>query len=187
MRGGSVQSTYVFAVMHGVNLDWSKEKRRKEIKTSDRRLEIKMAELEKINTYKMWRGYMHASFSLSYSSSSFSMLLHRALQSTRSFSGKYGSLILYLVTFVTYFIQTGMISRSLTTTTTTRLKELDKLHEGHRFAKVPERQLLEMEGPDSSKFLQGLITNHMPLISAGGDGFYTAFLTPQVNIRVEQR
>lgn len=37
-----------------------------------------------------------------------------------------------------------------------------------------------MEGPDSSKFLQGLITNHMPLISSGGAGFYSAFLTPQV-------
>jgi folate-binding Fe-S cluster repair protein YgfZ len=75
-----------------------------------------------------------------------------------------------------------------TTTTAaaaTGIKELDPLHQGHRFAKVPHRQLLEMEGPDASKFLQGLITNHMPLISAGGDGFYTAFLTPQVKNKVE--
>ncbi|ORZ00538.1 hypothetical protein BCR43DRAFT_511533 [Syncephalastrum racemosum] len=36
-----------------------------------------------------------------------------------------------------------------------------------------------MDGVDVPKFLQGLITNHMPLIAAGGDGFYTAFLTPQ--------
>ncbi|KAI8332125.1 hypothetical protein BC941DRAFT_474536 [Chlamydoabsidia padenii] len=86
------------------------------------------------------------------------MLAVRLIQSTRSFP-------------------VGMIKRTLATTT--GIKELDGLHQGHRFAKVPNRQLLEMEGPDTPKFLQGLITNHMPLISAGGDGFYTAFLTPQ--------
>ncbi|KAI8096655.1 uncharacterized protein BX664DRAFT_324547 [Halteromyces radiatus] len=73
----------------------------------------------------------------------------------------------------------GLTCRSLTTAKANGFQELDPLHQGHRFAKVPQRQLLEMEGPDSTKFLQGLITNHMPLISAGGDGFYTAFLTPQ--------
>ncbi|ORZ01889.1 hypothetical protein BCR42DRAFT_429821 [Absidia repens] len=74
----------------------------------------------------------------------------------------------------------GSARRALSTSTpTVALKELDSLHQGHKFAKVPHRHLLEMDGPDSAKFLQGLITNHMPLISAGGDGFYTAFLTPQ--------
>ena len=62
----------------------------------------------------------------------------------------------------------------------TKVQEKDSLHEGNHFAPIPKRGLIEIEGPDTAKFLQGLITNHMPLISAGGDGFYTAFLTPQV-------
>ncbi|CAO3617476.1 unnamed protein product [Cunninghamella echinulata] len=69
--------------------------------------------------------------------------------------------------------------RSFSTTKKACFQELDTLHQGHHYSSIPKRYLLEMEGPDSSKFLQGLITNYMPLISAGGDGFYSAFLTPQ--------
>lgn len=54
------------------------------------------------------------------------------------------------------------------------------MHEGDHYALVPNRSLIEIEGPDTAKFLQGLITNHMPLIATGGNGFYTAFLSPQV-------
>ncbi|KAL7753899.1 ccr4 associated factor [Sorochytrium milnesiophthora] len=50
---------------------------------------------------------------------------------------------------------------------------------GNHYARLPERGLLLLEGPESTKFLQGIITNHMPKIERGGDGFYTAFLTPQ--------
>ncbi|CAG8583316.1 22321_t:CDS:2, partial [Gigaspora margarita] len=46
------------------------------------------------------------------------------------------------------------------------------------YVQVPDRGLVEVGGEDSIKFLQGLITNHMPLIQSGGDGFYTAFLNP---------
>ncbi|KAI8143600.1 hypothetical protein BJV82DRAFT_611043 [Fennellomyces sp. T-0311] len=63
--------------------------------------------------------------------------------------------------------------------TTPVFQETDNGHKGDHFAPIPERGLIEIEGPDTAKFLQGLITNHMPLIAAGGDGFYTAFLTPQ--------
>ncbi|CAO3625724.1 unnamed protein product [Cunninghamella blakesleeana] len=87
------------------------------------------------------------------------MLLSRTLRSTKQFS------------VFTY--------RSFSSTKVTRFQELDALHQGHHYSSIPKRYLLEMEGPDSSKFLQGLITNHMPLISSGGAGFYSAFLTPQ--------
>ncbi|CAG8731049.1 6507_t:CDS:2, partial [Dentiscutata heterogama] len=46
------------------------------------------------------------------------------------------------------------------------------------YVQVPDRGLVEVGGEDSVKFLQGLITNHMPLIQSGGDGFYSAFLSP---------
>lgn len=62
-----------------------------------------------------------------------------------------------------------------------RFEEKDDLHRGSHYARIPERGVLEIEGPDTAKFLQGLTTNHMPLIAAGGDGFFTAFLTPQVS------
>ncbi|KAI8074143.1 hypothetical protein BC940DRAFT_339019 [Gongronella butleri] len=57
--------------------------------------------------------------------------------------------------------------------------ELDAVHAGHHYAKIPGRELLSLEGPDALKFLQGLVTNNMPAIASGGDGLYTAFLTPQ--------
>ncbi|KAF8933288.1 ccr4 associated factor [Dissophora ornata] len=44
---------------------------------------------------------------------------------------------------------------------------------------LPTRGLLEIRGKDASKFLQGLITNHMPRIENGGSGFLTAFLSPK--------
>ncbi|KAI9141612.1 hypothetical protein BKA69DRAFT_1019546, partial [Paraphysoderma sedebokerense] len=47
------------------------------------------------------------------------------------------------------------------------------------FAKVPDRGVILVEGADSVKFLQGLITNHMPKIERGGEGFFAAFLNPQ--------
>ncbi|KAF9361088.1 ccr4 associated factor [Mortierella sp. AD094] len=44
---------------------------------------------------------------------------------------------------------------------------------------LPTRGLLEIRGKDASKFLQGLITNHMPRIENGGSGFFAAFLNPK--------
>ncbi len=45
---------------------------------------------------------------------------------------------------------------------------------------LPTRGLLEIRGKDATKFLQGLITNHMPRIEKGGSGFLAAFLSPKV-------
>ncbi|KAG0224318.1 hypothetical protein B0O80DRAFT_500066 [Mortierella sp. GBAus27b] len=47
------------------------------------------------------------------------------------------------------------------------------------FIHLPTRGLLEIRGKDASKFLQGLITNHMPRIENGGPGFLAAFLSPK--------
>ncbi|KAF9362292.1 ccr4 associated factor [Mortierella sp. NVP85] len=47
------------------------------------------------------------------------------------------------------------------------------------FIQLPTRGLLEIRGKDASKFLQGLITNHMPRIENGGPGFLAAFLSPK--------
>ncbi|KAI8580299.1 hypothetical protein K450DRAFT_237822 [Umbelopsis ramanniana AG] len=69
--------------------------------------------------------------------------------------------------------------RSSSSATSSSFAEKDPLHEGDCYALVPNRSLIEIEGVDTSKFLQGLITNHMPLIATGGNGFYTAFLSPQ--------
>lgn len=63
---------------------------------------------------------------------------------------------------------------------TTTVVDRDPLHAGNHFASIPNRGILELEGPDTVKFLQGLITNHMPKLENGGDGFYAGFLTPQV-------
>lgn len=57
----------------------------------------------------------------------------------------------------------------------------DNVHKGDHYVKVPNRGLLELHGDDTVKFLQGLITNNMPSISSGGDGFYAAFLNPVVS------
>ncbi|CAB5200995.1 uncharacterized protein OCT59_022770 [Rhizophagus irregularis] len=75
------------------------------------------------------------------------------------------------------------VSRSVSTIPTsepslnTSEKE-DKVHQGDKYIKVPYRGLIELHGYDTIKFLQGLITNNMPSISSGGDGFYTASLNP---------
>ncbi|KAG0267597.1 ccr4 associated factor [Mortierella polycephala] len=44
---------------------------------------------------------------------------------------------------------------------------------------LPTRGLLEIRGKDASKFLQGLITNHMPRIENSSSGFLAAFLNPK--------
>ncbi|KAJ2653554.1 ccr4 associated factor [Coemansia sp. RSA 1250] len=49
-------------------------------------------------------------------------------------------------------------------------------------ALIEDRGILEVSGPDSTEFLQGMHCNHMPLISQGGPGMLTAFLTPQGRI-----
>jgi folate-binding Fe-S cluster repair protein YgfZ len=83
----------------------------------------------------------------------------------------------------TYFkFQKATLVRSFVSTPSTQFHEKDDLHKGDHYCQVPDRSLLELEGPDTSKFLQGLITNHMPKISLGGDGIYAAFLTPPVTI-----
>ncbi|KAG1132331.1 hypothetical protein G6F61_000045 [Rhizopus arrhizus] len=69
--------------------------------------------------------------------------------------------------------------RSFVSTPSFEFREIDKFHKGDHYCQIPDRSLVELEGVDTAKFLQGLITNHMPKISPGGDGFYTAFLTPQ--------
>ncbi|TPX45783.1 aminomethyltransferase [Synchytrium endobioticum] len=48
-----------------------------------------------------------------------------------------------------------------------------------RHAPIANRGFIQLEGLDVVKFLQGLVTNHMPKIERGGDGFYCAFLSPQ--------
>ncbi|KAJ2955869.1 hypothetical protein NQZ79_g8201 [Umbelopsis isabellina] len=69
--------------------------------------------------------------------------------------------------------------RTFATSSSNTIVEKDPVHEGDHYALVPNRSLIEIEGPDTAKFLQGLITNHMPLIATGGNGFYSAFLSPQ--------
>ncbi|KAG0232438.1 ccr4 associated factor [Actinomortierella wolfii] len=51
--------------------------------------------------------------------------------------------------------------------------------ESGSYIHLATRGLLEIRGKDASKFLQGLITNHMPRIEQGGSGFLAAFLSPK--------
>ncbi|KAL0084950.1 hypothetical protein J3Q64DRAFT_1699249 [Phycomyces blakesleeanus] len=51
--------------------------------------------------------------------------------------------------------------------------------QGNKFCQIPNRGLLELRGPDTVKFLQGLTTNNTRKIASGGEGCYTSFLTPQ--------
>ncbi|KAJ3099593.1 Iron-sulfur clusters incorporation protein [Phlyctochytrium planicorne] len=44
---------------------------------------------------------------------------------------------------------------------------------------IPKRSVIEVEGRDAVKFLQGLITNQMAKIERGGDGIVAAFLSAQ--------
>ena len=48
------------------------------------------------------------------------------------------------------------------------------------FAQLNSRALLQVSGIDASKFLQGIITNHMTKLEAGGDGFLCGFLSANV-------
>ncbi|KAK9765417.1 ccr4 associated factor [Basidiobolus ranarum] len=80
-------------------------------------------------------------------------------------------------------VSTALLKRSNNRTFTTisplsPTHEKDPLHEGDNFLKVPDRGILQIHGDDTVKFLQGIITNHMPHIATGGDGFFTAFLAP---------
>ncbi|KAF9549907.1 ccr4 associated factor [Mortierella hygrophila] len=50
---------------------------------------------------------------------------------------------------------------------------------GGSYIHLPTRGLLQIHGKDASKFLQGLITNHMPRIEGGGGGLLAAFLSPK--------
>lgn len=47
----------------------------------------------------------------------------------------------------------------------------------NQVTRLPLRSILSVSGADASKFLQGLITNHMPKVEAGGDGMYACFLS----------
>ena len=62
---------------------------------------------------------------------------------------------------------------------TTASSYLSQTNSSDRYAHIPGRGFVEIQGPDVVKFLQGLMTNHMPKIERGGDGLYCAFLTPQ--------
>ncbi|KAG0298284.1 ccr4 associated factor [Dissophora globulifera] len=53
------------------------------------------------------------------------------------------------------------------------------LSDSGSYIHLPTRGLLEIRGKDASKFLQGLITNHMPRIENSGTGFLAAFLSPK--------
>ncbi|KAJ1562881.1 ccr4 associated factor, partial [Cladochytrium tenue] len=48
-----------------------------------------------------------------------------------------------------------------------------------RFARVPGRGVVEVSGPDTVRFLQGLVTNQMARVERGGDGILAAFLNAQ--------
>ena len=58
---------------------------------------------------------------------------------------------------------------------------LDSLYNSiNAYAPIPGRGLLQVQGRDSSKLLQGLITNHMVKLRQE-PGFYSAYLSPQVS------
>ncbi|KAJ3410217.1 Iron-sulfur clusters incorporation protein, partial [Chytridiales sp. JEL 0842] len=48
-----------------------------------------------------------------------------------------------------------------------------------RYTTVPNRGLIELEGVDAVKFLQGMVTNQMTKVERGGDGILAAFLSAQ--------
>lgn len=65
--------------------------------------------------------------------------------------------------------------------TRSRFMSTETTASGGSYIHLPTRGLLQIHGKDASKFLQGLITNHMPRIENGGGGFLAAFLSPKVN------
>ncbi|GES76761.1 aminomethyltransferase folate-binding domain-containing protein [Rhizophagus clarus] len=80
---------------------------------------------------------------------------------------------------ITYHKVTRSVSTIPTSEPSLNTSEKEnKVHRDDNYAKVPYRGLIELHGDDTVKFLQGLITNNMPSISSGGDGFYSAFLNP---------
>jgi tRNA-modifying protein YgfZ len=52
------------------------------------------------------------------------------------------------------------------------------LHEGAIIGAIAERRQIAVSGPDRASFLQGLLTNDIPSLTAGR-GCYAAWLTPQ--------
>jgi folate-binding protein YgfZ len=52
------------------------------------------------------------------------------------------------------------------------------LHEGAIIGAIAERRQIALSGPDRASFLQGLLTNDIPSLTAGR-GCYAAWLTPQ--------
>jgi folate-binding protein YgfZ len=52
------------------------------------------------------------------------------------------------------------------------------LHEGAIIGAIAERRQIAVSGPDRASFLQGLLTNDIPSVTAGR-GCYAAWLTPQ--------
>ncbi|KAF9094449.1 ccr4 associated factor [Mortierella sp. AD031] len=63
--------------------------------------------------------------------------------------------------------------------TRSRFMSTETTASGGSYIHLPTRGLLQIHGKDASKFLQGLITNHMPRIENGGGGFLAAFLSPK--------
>ncbi|KAJ3222117.1 ccr4 associated factor [Clydaea vesicula] len=60
------------------------------------------------------------------------------------------------------------------------MKALELINKLNSFSKISARSLISIKGSDATKFLQGLTTNHMPLIESGhGNGLYTGFLSAQ--------
>ncbi|KAJ3332975.1 IMP 5'-nucleotidase [Blyttiomyces sp. JEL0837] len=47
------------------------------------------------------------------------------------------------------------------------------------YVKVPQRGVIELEGVESVKFLQGMVTNQMTKVETGGDGILAGFLNAQ--------
>ena len=51
---------------------------------------------------------------------------------------------------------------------------------GNRFAIVPNRSVIEIQGVDSVKYLQGMVSNQMAKVERGGEGMIAAWLNAQV-------
>lgn len=66
------------------------------------------------------------------------------------------------------------------TTPTNVSSAIEQYNATDAFVKIESRSFVQIDGPDAVKFLQGMITNHMPKIETGGDGLFTGFLNAQV-------
>ena len=58
------------------------------------------------------------------------------------------------------------------------------LHEGAIIGPIAERRQIAVSGPDRASFLQGLLTNDIPSLTAGR-GCYAAWLTPQGRMLID--